>query len=486
MEEEEQFQQINQEEASSASTTETQAPKSNKKSSSSFIRIWKVIWKSIRDLAQIKDDTDIEATISSISKSVEFRGVNVWILAFATIVASVGLNVNSTAVIIGAMLISPLMGPINGIGLAIGTMDEDLLRKALKNLGIMVLISLIASTVYFLLSPLSDAQSELLARTRPTIYDVLIAFFGGLAGIVATSRKSQPFTVISGVAIATALMPPLCTAGFGLASGQFNYFFGAFYLFFINSFFISLSTFIMVRYLDFPQKKYLDTKRHRRVKQLLTIFTIIVLVPSIIMAIDVVRETAFNSSAIKYVNDIQKSNTFKDVQLISSSREYHNDAQTIAISLVGKPLSNSQIKDLQEILHTQYGLSHAKLIVRQTGETIDITQQNEIIEKIIDKKDQTITSQDSMITVLKSQMSNLKYNESLTAQVAKEVAAQYPDIKQFAISEMECYDPKTLQHRTMPIIFLQWKSSVDHSADEQKLTKWLKVRLNVKELKVIH
>ena len=217
------------------------------------MKAWfRLLWKKIKEYTQLREDTDYEATVDYISKSVVFRGMNVWILVFAIIVASVGLNVNSTAVIIGAMLISPLMGPISGIGLAIGILDDDLLRKSLKNLGIMVLISLVASTFYFLISPLGDAQSELLARTRPTIFDVFIAFFGGLAGIVAISRKSQSITVISGVAIATALMPPLCTAGFGLATLQLKYFFGAFYLFFLNSFFIALATFLTVKYLRYP------------------------------------------------------------------------------------------------------------------------------------------------------------------------------------------------------------------------------------------
>lgn len=196
----------------------------------------KKIYQYLADLARLNDDTDIESTLNSIKKAVEFRGVNLWILAFAVIVASVGLNVNSTAVIIGAMLISPLMGPINGIGLAIGISDSELLRKSLKNLLVMVVISLLASSSYFLLTPLSDAQSELLARTTPTIFDVLIAFFGGFAGIVAISRKDQPFTVISGVAIATALMPPLCTAGYGIGTGQMHFFFGAFYLFLLIPF----------------------------------------------------------------------------------------------------------------------------------------------------------------------------------------------------------------------------------------------------------
>ena len=193
-----------------------------------------VLWHDVRlylkALVDIDVDCDAQATIDNISRSVEFRGVNVWILAFAIVIASVGLNVNSTAVIIGAMLISPLMSPIMGIGLAIGISDNELLRKSLRNLMIMVLISLFASTTYFLLTPLSDAQSELLARTKPTVFDVLIALFGGLAGIVATSRKQEKVTVVSGVAIATALMPPLCTAGYGLGTGQWIYFFGAFSL----------------------------------------------------------------------------------------------------------------------------------------------------------------------------------------------------------------------------------------------------------------
>ena len=179
------------------------------------------------------DKASEEEVVDNIRKGVEFKGTNLWVLIFATFVASLGLNVNSTAVIIGAMLISPLMGPIMGMGLSVGINDFELLKRSLRNFGFMVLASIFTSTLYFFISPLSGAQSELLARTTPTTYDVLIAFFGGLAGIVAQSRKDRTSTVIPGVAIATALMPPLCTAGFGLATLQFKYFIGAFYLFFI-------------------------------------------------------------------------------------------------------------------------------------------------------------------------------------------------------------------------------------------------------------
>ena len=218
------------------------------------LRLFSTFREFLKDRFNLEEDKANEnEIIDSIKKGVEFRGINLWVLIFAIFIASIGLNVNSTAVIIGAMLISPLMGPIMGIGLGIGINDFDLIKKAYKNLAIATVIGVATSAIYFLISPISDAQSELLARTTPTIWDVMIALFGGLAGIVATTRKSIS-NVIPGVAIATALMPPLCTAGFGLATGNLSFFFGAFYLYFINSVFISLSSFIIVRFLKFQKK----------------------------------------------------------------------------------------------------------------------------------------------------------------------------------------------------------------------------------------
>ena len=214
------------------------------------------------DVRQDKED-ELE-TIESIKKGIEFKGTNLWVLIFATFVASLGLNTNSTAVIIGAMLISPLMGPIMGFGLGLGISDFGLIKRAFRNFVTAILFSVITSTVFFLISPISEAQSELLARTQPTVYDVLIAFFGGLAGIVASSTKSKG-NVIPGVAIATALMPPLCTAGFGLATGNLYYFFGAFYLFFINTVFISLSTYLVVRILKYPKKVFWISMTEKKV-----------------------------------------------------------------------------------------------------------------------------------------------------------------------------------------------------------------------------
>ena len=241
----------------------------------------------------IYDELDTAGAAQRIKSSIWFRGTNVWILAFSIVIASVGLNVNSTAVIIGAMLVSPLMGPIIGAGLALGTNDLDLLKAAGRNLLVMVLISLAASTLFFIVSPLALVNpTELEARTSPTIYDVLIALFGGLAGILENSRKERG-TVLSGVAIATALMPPLCTAGYGLAHWQLHFFFGALYLFIINSVFIALATYIMVKYLRFETVAGLDVAGAKRRRNVISAVLVIVLVPSIWTAIELIGDNNY-------------------------------------------------------------------------------------------------------------------------------------------------------------------------------------------------
>ena len=449
-------------------------------------RVWiRKFWYDVLAFTQLKEDTDYEATVKYISSSVEFRGVNLWVLAFAIIVASVGLNVNSTAVIIGAMLISPIMGPILGVGLSIGTLDEELLRRSLRNFLIMVAISLVTSTLYFLISPLSEAQSELLARTRPTIFDVIIAFFGGLAGIVATSRKIQPFTVISGVAIATALMPPLCTAGYGLATWQMRYFGGAAYLFFINSFFIALATFIMVRFLGFPQKRYLNQTRLNAVKRMTYLFAILVMIPSVFMAINLVRESSFNSQAIKFVHDIQQTSYFENVQLIDAQRKYEKKEQTVTLRVIGKPLTVEDIARMQNVMRTEYGLGRAKLVIKQTEGVLDITQQTQLVEDLIEKKDAVIDSQDSTIVALRAQLDKLTGSSENTKQVVKEIKSQYKDIQQVAIVEMQCYDADSLTVMPMPVIYLKWKDGTTHSEAERRLLNWLKVRLNVEDIQIM-
>ena len=447
---------------------------------------WRDLKHYIKELIDLEADADPHTTIDNISNSVEFRGVNVWILVFAIVVASIGLNMNSTAVIIGAMLISPLMNPIMGLGLGVGISDNDLIRKSLKNLLIMVVVSLIASTTYFLLTPLSDAQSELLARTKPTIFDVLIALFGGLAGIVASSRKQEKVTVVSGVAIATALMPPLCTAGYGLGTGQFVYFFGAFYLFFINSFFIALATFIMTRYLKFPQKVYLDRAKEKRVRQAILFFSILVIIPSFFIGLSVIRETSFNNQAIKYVSAIEHSAMFDDVQILNVKRSYTSKEQTITLSLIGTPLTEDQIELLQKRL-PEFGLEQAKLIIRHAGGgSLDIDTQATMLQHFLERKEEQLANRDSTISQLREQLASFETQAKITPeQLAREVQVLYPHVLSFSVAESEEINLKTQQKQTIPVVNLAW-SVTPTALEQQQFSDWMKARLNTNTIKIVN
>lgn len=284
------------------------------------------------------DKEDEENTIKAISNGVSFHGANLWVLVFAIFIASLGLNVNSTAVIIGAMLISPLMGPIIGMGLSVGINDFELLKRSLKNYLVATIISVLTATLYFLLTPLDEAQSELLARTSPTLYDVLIALCGGAAGIVALATKGKG-NVLPGVAIATALMPPLCTAGFGIATGNVFYFLGAFYLFFINTVFIALATYIGVRMLKFKTKEFVDPNRQKKVKKYIIIIVIVTMIPSGFMTYNIVKTSVFKSNVSKFVKEqLYNSGT----RIISY--ETNQDSLTLRVVAVGQELSDSTIK----------------------------------------------------------------------------------------------------------------------------------------------
>jgi len=429
----------------------------------------------LKRLISLNVDSDHNATINRIEEGISFRGTNIWILAFAIIIACVGLNVNSTAVIIGAMLLSPLMGPILGVGLAVGIHDFGLLNRSLRNFGIMVLISITASTLYFLISPLSDAQSELLARTQPTIYDVLIAFFGGMAGIVAHSRKGDKVIIILGVAIATALMPPLCTAGYGLATGQFNFFFGAFYLFFINTFFIALATVLMIYYLKIPQRSFVNPKRAKTVKLYIYIFTAIVCIPSILGAFNMIKETSFNSSAIRFVNDLQKNPLLENSQIISSTREYSRKNSTISLVLIGDALSEQQIENIKAKL-PEFGLKNTDLVIRQPMGN-DKNFMEELYKKNAELSDRIVQYEDELIKIQAEAISN--------EQIAKEIRTQFNSVNSFSIARMIYTDIKTLKSDTVPTLYVQWSENPSHE-DAKRLNDWLKVRLKLAELKTIN
>ncbi|MDE5944408.1 MAG: DUF389 domain-containing protein [Rikenella sp.] len=325
---------------------------------------WDRVRAFLREYFNLDDDKASEEEVrANIRKGVEFRGTNLWVLIFAIFIASIGLNVNSTAVIIGAMLVSPLMGPIMGVGLALGVNNFDLMKQSLRSLALATVVGLATSTLYFWASPLSTAQSELLARTTPTIYDVLIALFGGLAGIVAQSRKDRTSTVIPGVAIATALMPPLCTAGFGLAYGNWAFFGGAFYLFFINAVFIALGTFLIVRFLKYKKVAIADPRLEQRAKRYMTAVVVLTLGPSIYLAYGIVQRTIFESNAREYIDRVL---TFEGSEVVSAVPTYRGDSCTIEVMLMGRQVPEEAIAVARNQLGA-YRLEGTTLVVRQAG-----------------------------------------------------------------------------------------------------------------------
>ena len=305
-----------------------------------------------------KEKEAFSSVAGAIESGIVFRGTNLWILIFAIFVASLGLNVNSTAVIIGAMLISPLMGPIMGIGFSVGINDSQLLRRAGMNYVVATIAALLTSTCYFLLSPLDEAHSELLARTAPTIYDVLIALFGGFAGIVALSSK-QKGNVLPGVAIATALMPPLCTAGYGLATAQFSFFFGAFYLYIINTVFIALATFIVIRIFHFPYKKFTSEKAERFSKRIVWSVVLLTFLPSLYFGYDLVSQNRFSQRASRFI--AQEAQIQGDYLL---SKKTNAKDKSILLIYGGNEISKEQVDAIRSRLPI-YGLEDASLEISQ-------------------------------------------------------------------------------------------------------------------------
>lgn len=388
----------------------------------------KAFFARIFDVRQEKEDE--QETIDSIKKGVEFKGTNLWVLIFATFIASLGLNTNSTAVIIGAMLISPLMGPIMGFGLGLGISDFELIKRSFRNFAIATVFSVITSSIYFLISPISEAQSELLARTQPTLYDVLIAFFGGLAGIVASSTKSKG-NVIPGVAIATALMPPLCTAGFGLATGNLYYFFGAFYLFFINSVFISLATYLVVRVLKYPKKVFLDKDHEKRVTRYVGIIVIFTIVPSLFLSYCLVKTTYFNQQVLNYVNT---ELAFPNTQILSKTITNTSDKKEIKVVLIGDNVSDSTIESARNRL-PDYGLKDVSLVVQQgfSEQETDINKLKSLLmQDLYKNSEQVLRTQAMQIDSLQRELKSYHDDRLLAEQIKPEVKVLFPFVREIS------------------------------------------------------
>jgi uncharacterized membrane protein len=355
----------------------------------------------------------------------------------------------------------------------------ELLRKSIRNLLFMVAISIAASTLYFLVSPLGDAQSELLARTRPTIYDVFIATFGGLAGIVAASRKDLPFTVVSGVAIATALMPPLCTAGYGLATWQLSYAFGAFYLFFINSFFIALATFIMVRYLRFPQHKFVDPRREKIVKRGVIVLAIIVVIPSLFTAVNVVRESVFNSQVNKFVSDLREGNHMSaNQQVVSVEKVFDRSNPTIMLSVAGGEVTPVWVDSLRYIMHHDYGLNTTELKVKQVGAVFNAEIQAGQLGKMIAERDEIIKRQDKEIATLSGDAEN---NKMLSQRIGDRFAESIASV---SVGSMNDYQTENQYNKPYTVVVVTWKEGADRASVKNELQKQLSFMLDVDEVPI--
>ncbi len=416
-----------------------------------------------------KGEDDKQTVLENVKSNISFRGANLWILACAIVVASVGLNVNSTAVIIGAMLISPLMGPIIGAGFALGIYDFELLKKSLKNLLIATVVSLSVSTLYFYLSPFKETQSELLARTSPNIYDILIAFFGGLVGVIAITRKEKG-NPIPGVAIATALMPPLCTAGYGLAIGNWRFFGGALYLYVINCVFICVATFLIVKFLHYPRTMQFEKAREKQITYVITSLTVVLLVPSLYFGYTLFEEKKFDQRVNMF---LQNEFTDKGYTVIYKKTRYKSNPSSIELALLSKRFDAAETADLQQRLKI-YGLKGVNLTIRQ-----DTTNLKEDILNQIKNEQATVDAKDAVIAALRKEIQDNKYdNRSLL----KEATILFPAIQDISISN---HPFNTNQEKTeiIPVVIYTSLKALNQT-DTQKLQQWVKARIQKTQVDV--
>lgn len=440
----------------------------------------RTLWQVVKGYFNALPDKESEAeTISQISSGVRFHGSNLWVLIFAIFIASLGLNLNSTAVIIGAMLISPLMGPIIGMGLAVGINDFELLKRSIKNYLVATVISVITATIYFVITPLNEAQSELLARTSPSLYDVLVAIFGGAAGILAIGTKAKG-NVIPGVAIATALMPPLCTAGYGLAVVDFSFFFGAFYLYFINTVFIALSTFVGVRMLRFKPKTFADTQRLKKVKKYIIVIAITTMLPAIYMTIQIIRMSMRDSNTQQF---IKNELTFKGTQLLSFSR--NDDKKTISVVAIGKSIEKNAI-DKANLKLENYHLSGYRLNVIQgyQSDSLLLLEGQTMPQASKAIQQQQLIEQTAQLNTMSKQLQEYTAYENLGKEISQEVKAVCPKVRRISLSQVleASTDTSTTLRYTIAVAGCNNPLT---DAEHTQLQRWLKARSKADSLRLI-
>jgi len=440
----------------------------------------------MKSVLSLKEGVDFKATSEGLKQDVNFRGHAAWILVFSILIASIGLNTNSVAVIIGAMLISPLMGPILGIGLAVAVNDFELLKRALKNFGVAIGISLAISTLYFMISPIKDASPELMDRRSATVLALGIALFGGAAGIIAGSRTYKS-NVVPGVAIATALMPPLCTAGYGIATLQWDFFFGAFYLFFINSVFIALPTYLYIKYMRFPVVQFVDPRRERKIKRYIFVFLFIVIVPSGIIFFQVVKQTIFQRKAVEFITMVDDSLKGMDTAIITKTVEYNDGNPNIKLALMGEVLPERNIENWKLKL-VDFGLEECQFQVIQSKDYYSLIQD---VENRTDSQrsvwlEQMVASKDEELIRLRAEKDQIQADKIDFNSLQNECRILFPAIKQFYYADG--IETNFEKQDTIPALFVRLDKSLPEEnkiAELAKLRQWIAVQLKKDSVLVI-
>ena len=439
--------------------------------------VWRI---AKRFFNALPDKTDETAIVEQISDGVTFRGANLWVLIFAIFIACLGLNLNSTAVIIGAMLISPLMGPIIGMGLAVGRADLELLKRSLINYGVSTVISVLTAALYFQLTPLTEAQSELLARTSPTLYDVLIALFGGAAGILALSTGGKG-NVIPGVAIATALMPPLCTAGYGLAMGEWSFFFGACYLFFINTVFIALATYLGVRLLQFKPKQFVDKARLAVVNRYIAVIVVVTMLPAVYMTTQIIRQSVFENHVKQFVKqELNQPGT----RILSEQAD--RETKTLDVVALGAALPNEMIEAARQRL-ADYQLADYQLNVIQgaQSDSLLLARNNAGTQQSLSGQDQQhLVLQTERVAQLERETADYRRLDALAREIGGEVKAVCPKVESIGLSKITETPVDSGAVRSYVLAVANSRTPLP-TADRDRLAKWLKVRTQADSLRLV-
>lgn len=447
-----------------------------------FISFIASLKEFLSQLLDIKEGTDKEETIQKIKDGILVKSHTAWILIFSILIASIGLNVSSTAVVIGAMLVSPLMGPILGVGLSIGINDIDTLKKSLINLGVMIGLSLATSFLFFSIPLFQEETPELLARTAPDVRDVLIAIAGGLALIIALSRRRELTTVIAGIAIATALMPPLCTAGFGLAIGNFAYFGGAMFLFLINTIFIALATFVIVKFLRFPMKKYINSAGRKRVAQLASFVAFIIFSFSIYQFYELFQKNRYQQNSERFIADLTEKT---GAGIIDKKIDFKK--KQINLVVLGKKIENIILDEWKQKL-PEYYIVNTQIIVQQDEENSKLLDKVNFIEdlyvknqKLIASKEENLQEKDRKIRELSDALKSLTQKQIPFLQLSKEAKINYEGLQSLSFSNMLTTNFEKLD--TIPVATIRWVDSLPEDKKvDSKLALWLKTRLNLDTL----